>query len=188
MINNSYHPLISALPLSLVDRMLEAQVNEKENDAVRRSETNNSDTRLRPAHGGSDDLEMEDRRRMEENNQMADRMEKSEQEKAGKKKLRHETESSEEEGGLKAADFFYSEPMAARQKKEDEYGFAHPAASRPQRIVWLPLASGTTASLSKSEARECVESGVNVSLVDAEMNEKGKVDIHGSPPDLVRED
>ncbi|KAK0421516.1 hypothetical protein EV421DRAFT_1917173 [Armillaria borealis] len=78
--------------------------------------------------------------------------------------------------------------MKERQKEEDSYGFSHPAASRPQRIVWLPLAHGAVGELSKSEARECLDHGVIVSLVDAEMNEKGKVAITGPPPDLVRED
>ncbi|KAJ7686662.1 hypothetical protein B0H17DRAFT_984958 [Mycena rosella] len=71
---------------------------------------------------------------------------------------------------------------AARIKSEEEYGFAHPAASRPQRIVWFPR---DRLGLAEEEERGCRAAGVDVSLKDAEMNEKGKVDITGPPPDLV---
>ncbi|KAJ6588857.1 hypothetical protein B0H19DRAFT_1101507 [Mycena capillaripes] len=71
---------------------------------------------------------------------------------------------------------------AARVKSEEEYGFAHPAASRPQRIVWFPH---DRLGLAEEELRGCREAGVECSVKDAEMNEKGKVDIVGAPPDLV---
>ncbi|KAJ7064856.1 hypothetical protein C8F01DRAFT_777426 [Mycena amicta] len=71
---------------------------------------------------------------------------------------------------------------AARVKSEEEYGFAHPAASRPQRIVWFPR---DRLGLGEEEERACEAAGVSVSMKDAEMNEKGKVDISGAPPDLV---
>lgn len=68
---------------------------------------------------------------------------------------------------------------------EEDYGFAHPAASRPQRTVWLPR---DTLGLAEEEERGCRDAGVDVSLADATMNEKGKVDISGSPPDLIKEE
>ncbi|KAL1732165.1 hypothetical protein EV714DRAFT_282790 [Schizophyllum commune] len=70
-------------------------------------------------------------------------------------------------------------------KSADEYGFAHPAASRPQRTVWIPadeLGHG------EEEARACRDAGVNASTHDAVVDPKGKVDILGPPPDVVRED
>ncbi|KAJ7485366.1 hypothetical protein FB451DRAFT_1229446 [Mycena latifolia] len=71
---------------------------------------------------------------------------------------------------------------AARIKSEEEYGFAHPAASRPQRIVWFPR---DRLGLGEEEQRACEAAGVDASIKDAEMNEKGKVDITGAPPDLI---
>ena len=71
---------------------------------------------------------------------------------------------------------------AARMKSEEEYGFAHPAASRPQRIVWFPR---DRLGLAEEEERGCREAGVDCSVKDAELNDKGKVDISGAPPDLV---
>ncbi|KAF7316312.1 Protein kinase domain-containing protein [Mycena indigotica] len=71
---------------------------------------------------------------------------------------------------------------AAKLKSDDEYGFAHPAASRPQRVIWLPR---DQLGLAEEEERVNEAAGVKASLKDAEMNEKGKVDISGPPPDLV---
>ncbi|KAJ6595663.1 hypothetical protein DFH09DRAFT_1135267 [Mycena vulgaris] len=76
-------------------------------------------------------------------------------------------------------------PVATHLKSEEEYGFAHPAASRPQRVVWFPR---DRLGLAEEEERGCREAGVDVSLRDAEMDEKGKVDITGPPPDLVHVD
>lgn len=73
----------------------------------------------------------------------------------------------------------------SKAKTEEDYGFAHPAASRPQRTVWLPV---DTLGISREEERACREAGVDVSSKDALMNEKGKVDIRGTPPDLIREE
>ena len=73
----------------------------------------------------------------------------------------------------------------AKAESEDEYGFAHPAISRPQRTVWLPK---DTLGLGGEEVRACIDAGVDASTKDAAMNEKGKVDISGAPPGLIREE
>ncbi|EDR08235.1 uncharacterized protein LACBIDRAFT_297697 [Laccaria bicolor S238N-H82] len=67
---------------------------------------------------------------------------------------------------------------------EEDYGFAHPAASRPQRTIWLPRDDH---GLVTEEQRACAEAGVDVSDKNAQMDAKGKVDIVGGPPDLVGE-
>ena len=79
------------------------------------------------------------------------------------------------ERDLKASDI-------AAQEEEESYGFAHPAASRPQRIVWIPK---DTLGLAEEEERACKEAGVKVSHINAEMNETGKVGIDGGPPDMI---
>ncbi len=66
---------------------------------------------------------------------------------------------------------------------DDEYGFAHPAASRPQRIIWIP--KDVVLGLGEGEVRGCEEAGVEASTEDARMDEKGKVDVDGLPPGLV---
>lgn len=92
----------------------------------------------------------------------------------------HEHDENEEYEGL--TDQQKTSNRVARIKSEEEYGFAHPAASRPQRIVWFPR---DRLGLAEEEERGCREAGVDCSVKDAEMNEKGKVDISGAPPDLV---
>lgn len=69
-------------------------------------------------------------------------------------------------------------------KEEESYGFAHPAVSRPQRSIWLP---DDVHGLAEKEVKACIEAGVIVSTNNASMNEKGKVDISGGPPDLIGE-
>jgi len=71
-----------------------------------------------------------------------------------------------------------------QQVSEEEYGFAHPAASRPQRIIWLPL---DPLGLANEEEKANKEAGVDAAVQDAVMNEKGNVDISGPPPDEIQE-
>jgi len=78
-----------------------------------------------------------------------------------------------------------SPSASTKAKTEEEYGFAHPAASRPQQTVWLPR---DTLGIAEEEVKACRDMGVEASLKDGVMNEKGKVDISGVPPDLVREE
>ena len=72
--------------------------------------------------------------------------------------------------------------VAAQEEEFESYGFAHPAVSRPQRIVWVPK---DTLGLTEEEVRGCEEAKVRVSFVNANLDETGKVDIDGGPPDLI---
>lgn len=76
------------------------------------------------------------------------------------------------------------DPSVVRSAEEDEgsYGFLHPAASRPQRTVWIPrdVLGGYVV-----EERECGDVGVRVGHERADMDEKGRVGVSGGPPDLV---
>ena len=68
-------------------------------------------------------------------------------------------------------------------EEEESYGFAHPAASRPQRTVWIPR---DEFGLAEEEERACREMGVLVGHVHATIDATGKVDISGGPPDLIQ--
>ena len=72
--------------------------------------------------------------------------------------------------------------ISTQEEEAEPYGFAHPAASRPQRTVWIPKDMN---GLTEEEERACKEYGVKVSLIIAEMDETGKVRIDGGPPDLI---
>lgn len=70
----------------------------------------------------------------------------------------------------------------AAEEEEESYGFAHPAASRPQRTVWIPK---DTLGLTEEEVSGCEVAGVRVSFVHAQIDETGKVGINGGPPDFL---
>ncbi|KAG6826743.1 hypothetical protein H0H92_014616 [Tricholoma furcatifolium] len=88
-------------------------------------------------------------------------------------------ESEKEKEGTSA------NPPPAESKEFEDYGFAHPAVSRPQRTVWIPK---DALGLVEEELVACGEAGIDASSQDAAMNENGKVDISGAPPDEERED
>ena len=89
--------------------------------------------------------------------------------------------SALEEEGINSKGKDAAEVVA--EKEEVDYGFAHPAASRPQRTVWIPRDEFGWA---EEEARACRDAGVLVSDVHATMNAKGGVDVSGGPPDYIR--
>ncbi|KAF8814727.1 DUF221-domain-containing protein [Phlegmacium glaucopus] len=130
ILNNSYGPLLKALPLTLQDRTYSPPVLESSGKARAYSSAEDEPS------GSSENLT---------------------------------------KGDVKASDI-------AAQEEEESYGFAHPAASRPQRIVWIPK---DTLGLTEEEEKACKEAGVRISHIHAAMDEKGKVGINGGPPDRV---
>lgn len=80
------------------------------------------------------------------------------------------------EAGLKKG---VTPDLTAEEEEFESYGFAHPAASRPQRIVWIPE---DTLGLTAEEVRGCEEARVRVGCSNAKVDEKGKVDVDGPPP------
>ncbi|KAJ7185579.1 hypothetical protein C8R46DRAFT_1172224 [Mycena filopes] len=167
LIKNSFGPLLHALPLSLADKTFSAGTVD-----VGRAETFDDDS-AGNGHGvghasGREAHEMTESPKMRH------------QTPTNQNKRASSLHENEEYEGLR--DQQKTGARAARIKSEEEYGFAHPAASRPQRIVWFPR---DRLGLAEEEERACMEVGVEASTKDAEMSEKGKVDISGAPPDLV---
>ncbi|WVF72428.1 hypothetical protein IAT40_007243 [Kwoniella sp. CBS 6097] len=62
----------------------------------------------------------------------------------------------------------------------DAKAFFHPATKEPQRIIWLPQ---DELGLCEAEIRRNEQEGVKSSSRAAWLNEKGKVQISGPPPD-----
>lgn len=153
IINNSYGPLQSALPLSLQDKTYTAA--EVDPEGTDKDHANGIAAGKKkplpsaPPTAGRDGESLNDS---------------------------HEEDAKKAPPPPDAAD-----EMA--MDEEESYGFAHPAASRPQRTVWIPR---DTLGLSAEEERACREAGIRVSDTHAEMNEKGKVDVVGGPPDMIR--
>jgi calcium permeable stress-gated cation channel len=84
----------------------------------------------------------------------------------------------DKEGGAKEVST--KKKTVKRMLTDDEYGFAQPALSRPQRVVWIPR---DTLGLGEVEEEACEAGSVLASTENAVMNEKGDVDIEGGPPD-----
>lgn len=73
------------------------------------------------------------------------------------------------------------EELAAADLEELDLGFAHPAISEAQRTIWLP---NDALGLAEVEQRGCQEAGVDASVgPNATMDDNGKVDVTGSPPE-----
>ncbi|KAG0704929.1 hypothetical protein DFH29DRAFT_988817 [Suillus ampliporus] len=78
----------------------------------------------------------------------------------------------------------YDEVFFARNPDgTEDYGFAQPAASRPQRIVWIP---DDSLGLGREEVQTNKESNVQATTQNATMDEHGKVDVTGPPVDLAK--
>ncbi|KAF9568644.1 DUF221-domain-containing protein [Agrocybe pediades] len=146
IINNSYGPLLSALPLSLQDRTYKPPSIQ--------------------AHPGTESPVSGEGEGAVDEHAM------------GPSSTREDKKNLDPSKGKDISD-----EVAVLEDEEESYGFAHPAASRPQRTVWIPR---DALGLSVEEERACKEMGVRVSSRHAEMNEKGKVDVSGVPPDLIQ--
>jgi len=57
--------------------------------------------------------------------------------------------------------------------------FDHPASVETQRIIWVP---DDGLGLGKAEVEDMMKRKIQASLEKAEMDDKGKVKIHGPPP------
>lgn len=64
--------------------------------------------------------------------------------------------------------------------EQPDYGFAHPAVSRPQQTIWM---ARDTLGLTAEEVTALRAKGIDVSTAGAEMDAKGDVTIQGPPPD-----
>ncbi|KAF8556074.1 DUF221-domain-containing protein [Imleria badia] len=62
-----------------------------------------------------------------------------------------------------------------------DYGFAHPALARPQRVVWIP---DDTLGLGKEEVETNEASGILATTAGASMDEGGKIVVTAPPVDL----
>jgi hypothetical protein len=145
MINDSYGPLIHALPLSLADRLGEEPT--RASEEPRESE--------------------ESRDAVVSEKKAAIAADPEAQNSSGVGKSTNGNEAADDEPDMKP-------------REQPDYGFAHPAVSRPQRTVWM---AKDTLGLSAEEAAANKERGIDVSTVDAEMDAKGNVTIQGPPPD-----
>lgn len=145
MINNSYGPLISALPLSIADKTYKSE-DVPETEHVRRSDEKRPDISDSPIDASTS------------------------------VQRTHTTDSSSKQNA-----FFDDLHFLRHANGAVDYGFAHPALARPQRIVWIPE---DTLGLGKEEVLANEGSGVLATMMGASMDGVGHVEVHAPPVDL----
>ncbi|KAJ9102196.1 hypothetical protein QFC20_005025 [Naganishia adeliensis] len=80
-----------------------------------------------------------------------------------------------------AQDSATKENAAERNREDyDADAFAHPASKEPQRIIWLPE---DELGLAVAEVQDNQSIGILSTTKDAVLDNKGKVEIYGPPPD-----
>lgn len=67
------------------------------------------------------------------------------------------------------------------KRNEGPTDFNHPASIEPQRIIWLPQ---DPLGVGDREAQRLQEGGVEASTENANMDNRGRVDISGHPPGM----
>ncbi|GJE85442.1 DUF221-domain-containing protein [Phanerochaete sordida] len=174
IIDNSYGPLIHALPLSLADKTGGFDINR---EAAEQDLRDNSST----ADGHSiaeGDLKKDPTRRSSVTS-TAFASAQSSPDPAGAEPAKDAQDLEARERGDDART---ANPPAIKPVDEDAgpKEFYHPASVEPQRVVWLPH---DTLGLAEEEEREIRAAGILVSTAGAVMDEKGHVDVSGGPPD-----
>lgn len=170
MIYDSYGPLLSSLPLTFTDRVTKEFTRESE---VQRSTLARIVAFLIGSEYDDESLNIRD------HGFATVALPDSENAADSDMKNIASTEKSTNEKRAVSPTSSDAEPDVTH-REQDDYGYAHPAASRPQRIVWIAKDS---LGLSKEEMAALKERGINASTAGAEMNEKGKVHISDAPPD-----
>ena len=191
MINSSYDPLISALPLSIADRTYKPE-GPPEADICRKSDEKRRET-IESALGASSDLRPSQSPAQESFVQT--------------RTLSHHSSSSgsHHSRSVVQESFVQTQSLIQRKRTSDsspdsepdaclddlhfvrhadgavDYGFAHPALARPQRVVWIPE---DTLGLGNEEVQMNEGSGVLATTAGASMNAGGKVVVYAPPVDL----
>ena len=155
MINASYGPLISALPLSITDKAHKTE-GSPEVDNGRKSDDKRRDTVDSALDASTSDA-------------------------VQTQSLIQRTRTSDSSPDSKSDAYFDDRHFSRHTDGTVDYGFAHPALARPQRIVWIPE---DTLGLGKEEVETNEASGVLATTAGASMDESGKVAVTAPPVDL----
>ncbi|KAH9917178.1 DUF221-domain-containing protein [Fomitopsis serialis] len=178
ILDNSYDPLIQALPLTLADEDREVDNNRRvaeqdlrddasvtSMDAAQAEKRHDQEMRARNGSQGSGDTG----------------------------KARSKTFERVEDGADVVPDPNSLAPrdagenhrlsqlsVAGIDEEEGPKDFYHPASVEPQQTIWVPR---DPLGLCEAEEAAMRERGIRVSSAEARMDEKGHVDISGAPPD-----
>jgi hypothetical protein len=171
IINSSYAPLIHPLPLTLAHKShgMPKEHHQSQNDDEVRDES---------------DLQERDFGRQSSDNSGTRPLRVGEpltaEQKAKVDKL--ERERAEHEMYAKSAPKKeeYGKNVAEAGKQNDgPEDFTHPAAIEPQQVIWLPR---DPLGLGVHEEKQLKSQGIEVSTENADLDEKGHVQLKGPPP------
>ncbi|KAF7790505.1 hypothetical protein EIP86_001460 [Pleurotus ostreatoroseus] len=189
IINNSYGPLVQALPLSLADKT-KGVLDDNRDAAERELHEADEGASIEDNYtGGTPSMKGNGLR--QRNGSVMDDSVKDKDYAYGDSKGKAVSVSMGPRASLSTASDGSAEPEKYAGEKEkdlevrapdEEEGykeFYHPASVEPQRVVWVPRDG---LGLGEAEARAIGEMGIRVSMDDARMDEKGHVDISGPPP------
>ena len=168
LINNSYGPLIHALPLSLADQ-IGADANRAAAEQELRDGAETADGHS-AASGDVEELSAEKAPRASTGS------EKGKASLAASPVVPAAAPAVEEETDPATAN---PPEIAAPEEDVGPKEFYHPASVEPQRVVWIPR---DELGLAEEEEKAIRAAGIEVSLEGAKMDGKGHVDITGAPP------
>jgi calcium permeable stress-gated cation channel len=160
LISDSFGPLIHFLPMSLADRTFtEENRNSEENHSLLHNAAPN------PRFSASSDRE---KGRQSESENIKPNTQKSQETPTNAAAESHDHDK---------------QPQIVQTGKGEviDYGFAQPAASRPQPVIWFPK---DTLGLADEAEAMLKSAGIDVTTKGAEMDEFGHVKISTAPPGL----
>ena len=177
--DNSYDPLIQALPLTLADEDQELPDANRQ-AAERELEDNASATSVDVAQ-----TEKQQEHEMRTRNGARDSGGSGTSDKACAKVAESSQTASPNPNTLAPPDpednrRLSQVSMRGIDEDEGPKDFYHPASVEPQQTIWMPH---DTLGLCEAEEAAMRERGIRVSSADARMDEKGQVDISGAPPE-----
>lgn len=176
ILNDSYGPLLNALPLSLVDRASQDDVNN--GDSRESIEDEGAPLREKGVNNGTTTgAELSTTR--------SDSIRRKPAPSAATKVEEHELVARRrraDDGSNRTTNGDSSSPALNGGESEERYAglrdFTHPAL-QPARIIWLPE---DTLGLNVEEVKDIRARGIEVTTRGAYMNEKGTVDVDTYPP------
>lgn len=172
VINNSYGPLLHALPLSLADLSYGMPRSSEESEELIGDKHSDG-------FGGE-----EGKAKVVENEAKAPENDDSDAESTDSRDRKPMPRGKQAVRGEDGADYGASVPMEGKRNDEPT-DFYHPASVEPMRIIWLP---SDPLGLADAEVKENIKLGIDASNEHAFMNEKGHVDIDGHPPGMLEND
>lgn len=183
ILDNSYDPLIHALPLTLADEDQELPDPNKQ-AAEQELQDNASATSVEAARAEKRGYQEMRVRTPSQHSGGTGASGKARAKSIGRSQSVGRNTDSLAPGDDEESNRLSQFSVRGIDEEEGPKDFYHPASIEPQQTIWIPH---DTLGLCEAEEAALRERGIRVSSADALMDEKGHVDISGAPPDEVKE-